>query len=376
MASQEEHQDVRSGDDDKDKEEEEQESEVQKLAKALAPVLAQTEGVLVVPDEFRSTSDDNETVEEDDTDSFLDSDEENLGQLRLELELDDKVVTTTSSSSTDPLSVPHKKEKEGIRSLFDQLIDTAFPLEARSSGASEIPKGTTPTSQTRKPCSLLFFPNHFYKYAIGFVLVCVAAIVVGAVLGVHHAHGYSSNNRSAILENDNSVVRINAGTYNEYTDALGRLWEPDAKRNAVFTVVGPGRLREDDCSIPIQGANELFGDIYCTRHVLEEVGGYDIKVPSYGNYTVVLHFADTFRSQPGVRQFDITLNDRMVANQFDIVQHVGRHTALTLSTTAMIHKHTTGGKRLRLRLHPQRNYPIINGMEVYYSEYTNVDASS
>lgn len=77
----------------------------------------------------------------------------------------------------------------------------------------------------------------------------------------------------------------------------------------------------------IAGTND--DAIYQTeRYATTDNGSFSYAFPvSNGSYTVILHFAETYWTASGKRKFDVSIENNLVLNNYDIFQKVGAFTA-------------------------------------------------
>lgn len=127
-------------------------------------------------------------------------------------------------------------------------------------------------------------------------------------------------------------LAINLGAPGDRRGADGKLWlsypRPGGRLRLDFTMgvanlPGGGFFSEAPERLPVQGTNDpwLFasgnrGLIKCRLPLLREGDGASV-------YRVCLGFADTENSKPGERVFDIKLQGKVVATDFDIVSEAG-----------------------------------------------------
>ena len=77
-------------------------------------------------------------------------------------------------------------------------------------------------------------------------------------------------------------------------------------------------------------------------------------------FTVRLYFADPEHDKPGQRQFDIGVNGRAVAENFDIVQAAGGR----MRTVVQRYENIEIDGSLRINLKPRQGEPILSGIEI------------
>jgi hypothetical protein len=142
-------------------------------------------------------------------------------------------------------------------------------------------------------------------------------------------------------------IRINFGAFEPYTDPRGNVWAPD-------TGIEDGNTIERG-DIPI--ANTDMAPIYRTEHY--SMTRFIQAVPN-GNYTVKLHFADTFDgiADKGQRVFSVKVQDKELKD-LDIFAEVGFGKALVKTFYVSV-----SNGRLTIVFIPNIENPEINGIEI------------
>jgi hypothetical protein len=143
-------------------------------------------------------------------------------------------------------------------------------------------------------------------------------------------------------------IRINFGAFEPYTDPRGNVWVPD-------TGIEDGNTIERG-DIPI--ANTDMAPIYRTEHY--SMTRFIQTVPN-GDYTVKLHFAETFDgiSGKGQRVFSFKVQDKEVRD-FDVYAESGGFQRAIVKTFDVA---VTNGK-LTIVFIPNIENPEINGIEI------------
>jgi Malectin domain len=107
-------------------------------------------------------------------------------------------------------------------------------------------------------------------------------------------------------------VRINAGMINTtFVDSLNRTWGPDR----FFTGGTPFNV---SASCPELGKDAL---LYCTERYGQST--YRFRVNVNQRYTINIHFAEFVYQIPGVRTFNVSVNNRTVASNLDLYATAG-----------------------------------------------------
>ena len=116
--------------------------------------------------------------------------------------------------------------------------------------------------------------------------------------------------------------RINVGSAYETTSG-GNIWLADKPYSAGsygYTGTNIGHSSTED---PIAGTDDDLP--YQTN--IYRVKSYRVALPQNGNFTVRLHFAETYYKEAGRRIFDVSLEDQLVLPALDVVSHAGHDVA-------------------------------------------------
>jgi Malectin domain len=136
------------------------------------------------------------------------------------------------------------------------------------------------------------------------------------------------------------TIRINAGATEPYYDSQNRYWLPDQAlgNNDDFvvtvednhnTTVDEALLTQinDQCPLPniklnlLDTKDETDESIYCTDRTFSTTGRYEIAVPeNNAPYQIDLYFCEVIYNRVGLRQFDISIENNVVVDNFDIFQ--------------------------------------------------------
>ena len=108
-----------------------------------------------------------------------------------------------------------------------------------------------------------------------------------------------------------TVIRLNAGSGNAYTDTDGVVWEADRHFAGGELISAPTTRGTTDPQLYRRTRSSFYTDF-----------GWDIPVGD-GQYAVTLKFAETTYSSVGQRIFDVVVNGTTVLNDFDIVREAG-----------------------------------------------------
>ncbi len=153
-----------------------------------------------------------------------------------------------------------------------------------------------------------------------------------------------------------AVLRVNCGGL-EFTDLAGNVWAADYGFNTGVAEASTGDIAgtEDDV-------------LYQNRR-FDRSHGAELKYTfplADGDYELRLHFAEVWSgasSAPGVRVFDVKVEDQVALDNFDIFAQAGFATALSVPVPVTV----TGGQITIEFLHMIQN-PTIAGIEIYALE--------
>jgi endoglucanase len=144
------------------------------------------------------------------------------------------------------------------------------------------------------------------------------------------------------------AIRINAGATAQFTDSDGNVWLPDQGFAGGSTI--------DRGNIEIIGTKNPA--IYRTEHY--GMTAFSQPVPN-GDYTVKLHFAETFpkATAKGQRVFSVKVADKEIKD-LDVVARAGAPRTAWVDTVNVT---VTNGK-LDITFTPGVQRPEINGIEI------------
>jgi hypothetical protein len=126
--------------------------------------------------------------------------------------------------------------------------------------------------------------------------------------------------KEAPAKSEKFVLRVDCGSYSEYTDKAGNVWQADQEKTddnkwgAVYgsVIERPGLdIPNTDC--PIIYESERYS-----------MDAYEFEVPN-GKYTVTLHFAETYEGiyDVGERVFSVSINGKEVLKDLDPYKDAG-----------------------------------------------------
>jgi hypothetical protein len=141
-------------------------------------------------------------------------------------------------------------------------------------------------------------------------------------------------------------LRIDSAASASYTDTSGNLWQADTG----FTDGQTGNLG----NIPI--ANTSDPQIYRTERF--KLTGYALAVAN-GNYTVRLHFAESFYTAPGQRIFNVTVEGTPI-NNLDVFAEAGATRTALIKTVNV----TVSDNQLNLGFAAVVGETMIDGIEI------------
>jgi len=161
----------------------------------------------------------------------------------------------------------------------------------------------------------------------------------------------------APADNEKFVLRVDCGSYSEYTDKAGNVWQADQEKTddnkwgAVYgSVIGRSGLGiEGDC--PLIYENERYS-----------MDAYEFEVPN-GKYTVTLHFAETYEGiyGEGERVFSVAINEKEVLKDFDPYKDAGEFNKPSVKENKSVE--VTDGK-IEIGFTYGVENPEINGIEI------------
>ena len=181
-------------------------------------------------------------------------------------------------------------------------------------------------------------------------------IHLGAQINAAHLSGIEVAAQE-IFEPDSEglqgAIRVNSGG-DRYTDTDGNVWLADTFYDDGWTNTRNRRIRSthDD-------------PLYQSERYARTLD-YAIPVEN-GTYSVNLLFAETRWSDSGERVFDIDVEGRSVADDFDIYREVGKRTAFNQSVQNVV---VTDGQ-LNIALESSQDYAKLSGFEIIPVERTN-----
>lgn len=151
------------------------------------------------------------------------------------------------------------------------------------------------------------------------------------------------------------VLRVNAGCTEDYEDAKGRTWRKEPWRR------GDGAYGPDRGAMVDRGDKEIPGTDSPRIYLFERYGvnTYSFKVPP-GVYQVVLHFAETWHTEPGRRVFGVTVNGRTLLEDFDVFAEAGNRAFVPVVRDARV----TAYDEIEIGFKGKVGQPIINGIEI------------
>lgn len=172
-----------------------------------------------------------------------------------------------------------------------------------------------------------------------FAIVVAAVVVTMAAQGLGAAGGASAARWGF-------AVRVNAGG-GAFTSRASRMFAADSG----FTG-GSTNTRQ------VHVAGTANPDLY--RSERWGLTAWQTYVPGPGSYTVRLHFAETYWTQPGQRVMSVTAQGNPLVTGLDLVRKVGANRAWVLQAAVKV----TGGQQLRLGFSAIVDNPKIDAIEV------------
>jgi len=155
------------------------------------------------------------------------------------------------------------------------------------------------------------------------------------------------------------ALRVNCGDLNPYVDPDGLKWKADQ----IFVglsdwgaIGGQVVTRDEDLVIEGTKAQRLY------KTERWAASGYFFTLPN-GDYTVRLHFAETFpdHKQEGKRIFTVKLNGKTVLKKFDVFKEAGGFAKPVVKQFKSI---PVTGRSLEIDFVPVLQGPVINAIEI------------
>jgi len=154
------------------------------------------------------------------------------------------------------------------------------------------------------------------------------------------------------------VLRVNCAALEPYTDQAGNIWLADQHADPNKTWGALGGMTVDRGELSIAGTDAP--KVYQTERYSMEA--YKFTVPN-GNYTVRLHFAETYDgiTAVGQRIFSVTINDKAALTDFDPYKEAGGFQKPVVKTIEDVA--VTGGE-IVIKFTTNVQNPEINGIEI------------
>ena len=154
------------------------------------------------------------------------------------------------------------------------------------------------------------------------------------------------------------TLRVNCAAIEPYTDKGGNLWLPDQymEEGNTWGVVDGMTVDRGDLGITGTDAPKIY-ETECYS-----MSTYKFKVPN-GPYTVRLHFAETYDgiTGEGQRVFSVTINDKVVLEDFDPYKEGGGFEKPVVKEFKNI---TITNEELVISFISDIQNPEINGIEI------------
>ena len=149
---------------------------------------------------------------------------------------------------------------------------------------------------------------------------------------------------------ERKVIRIKAGSADSFTDSSGNVWLPDQG-------FADGDTVDRAADLPISNTK----DPALYRSERYSMSAFSYQLPN-GNYTVKLHFAETFEdiNAPGLRVFSFKVQGREF-NDFDVFAKAGGAQKAYIEIVPI---EVTNGK-LEIGFASKAENPEINGIEIF-----------
>ncbi len=116
-----------------------------------------------------------------------------------------------------------------------------------------------------------------------------------------------------------------------------------------------GSAGNADANIDIKNTDE--DSVFRSERV--GLAKYMIRVPN-GSYSVKIMMAENYFTEPGERVFDIYVNGNLAADNLDLIEKAGLHTALTISVDDV----AVTNNLISIHFGAEANLPLVNGIIV------------
>jgi hypothetical protein len=155
-----------------------------------------------------------------------------------------------------------------------------------------------------------------------------------------------------------SILRVNCGLLEPYTDKSGNVWLADQEIAAGKEWGAVGGQTVDRGDLAMAGTNSPR--VYETERY--SMDGYKFSVPN-GKYTVRLHFAETYSGivNQGERVFSVSVNGKGTLTDFDPFKDAGGFQKPVVKTIEGV---TVTNGELVIGFTTNIQNPEINGIEI------------
>jgi hypothetical protein len=158
---------------------------------------------------------------------------------------------------------------------------------------------------------------------------------------------------------------VNAGG-DVYTDSSGNSWQADqAYSTGSWGFYGPDNSFDRGADYAIGGT--VDDRIYQT--IRYGLSGYRFDLAN-GIYTVTLHFAETYSTDPGQRVFDVSIEGQLLLDDLDVFLEIGGSTALEKVFSGIV----VQDGQLNIDFSASTYLPLINGIEILSTRPNNPPA--
>ncbi|MEJ2194859.1 MAG: glycoside hydrolase family 2 TIM barrel-domain containing protein [Ignavibacteriaceae bacterium] len=160
--------------------------------------------------------------------------------------------------------------------------------------------------------------------------------------------------RSKLFLNENSdgMIALNAGAHYQYRDETGLIWEADKSYTKNWGYI-EGRQIKTQHSIYNTADDALF------QTAIENVKEYRFDLQN-GRYEVQLIFCEIKYDKPGMREFDVFINDSNVIESLDLVNVNKKFYPVNKKFIISV----MNSKGITIKFIPKKGESIINGISI------------
>ena len=163
---------------------------------------------------------------------------------------------------------------------------------------------------------------------------------------------YEDRSKIFLEENSSGMIAVNAGAHYQYTDGAGIIWEADKPYKNNWGYI-EGKQIKTQHTIYNTVDDPLF------KSAIENVKMYQFNLP-YGKYEIHMNFCEIKHDDPGVRIFDVIINDTRVIEDLDLVKKYKRFYPVNKKITISVEN----SEGIIIKFVPKNGESIINGLSI------------